>query len=211
MRVSKKDMSLYVVTTSEYLKEKTLAEECEEILKSGASFLQLREKNMPYKDLLELGKSIKNIANKYNVPFVINDNVKLALELDVDGVHVGQDDMDALEVRKLLDNKILGVSVQTLDQAIQAEKDGADYLGIGPIFTTNTKPDAEVLDIKEVQKIIEAVKIPTVLIGGIDDETIEEIKDINTDGVAVVSYIFASENKSYKTRKLRELSDEFFK
>jgi len=211
LKVNSKDMRLYVVTTRDFLKEKSLEEECEEILQSGATFLQLREKNIDDDEYLALAKKIKLIADKYKVPFVIDDNVNVAVKSGADGVHVGQEDMKASCVRELIgDNKILGVSVQTVEQAIKAEEDGADYLGIGPVFPTDTKPGVATVDLEIVKKIKEKVSIPILVIGGINDRSIYDVVKTNTDGVAVVSYIFASEDKKESTKRLRMLSDELF-
>ena len=211
LKVNKEDMRLYVVTTRDFLNDKSLEEECEEILQSGATFLQLREKNMEFEDYLSLAKKLKVIANKYNIPFVIDDNVEVAVKSGADGVHVGQKDMEAARARRIIGNdKILGVSVQTVEQAIKAEKDGADYLGVGPVFPTETKPGAATVDLDEVRRIKENVSIPILVIGGINDRSIYDVVKTNTDGVAVVSYIFASEDKKESTKKLRMLSDELF-
>lgn len=211
LKVNKEDMRLYVVTTRDFLNDKSLEEECEEILQSGATFLQLREKNMEFEDYLSLAKKLKVIANKYNIPFVIDDNVDVAVKSGADGVHVGQKDMEAARARRIIGNdKILGVSVQTVEQAIKAEKDGADYLGVGPVFPTETKPGAATVDLDEVRRIKENVSIPILVIGGIDDRSIYDVVKTNTDGVAVVSYIFGSEDKKESTKKLRMLSDELF-
>ena len=204
-------MKVYVVTTRDFLKERSLAEECEEVLKSGATFLQLREKHVDYDEYVRLGKELKPVVDKYDIPFVIDDNVEVALEVDADGVHVGQSDMKARKVReKIGPDKILGVSVQTVEQAIEAEKDGADYLGVGPVFETATKPGAELVSLEMVEKIADAISIPMLVIGGIDPNSIYKVKDTGTDGVAVVSYIFGNRDKGQATKRLREISDELF-
>lgn len=211
MKLNKESMRCYVVTTRDYLKDKSLEEECEIILKSGATFLQLREKNIEFDEYVNLAKRLKVVSQKYKIPFVIDDNVEVALKSDADGVHIGQEDMDVKKAREILGaDKILGVSAQTVKQAIKAEKDGADYLGVGPVFKTDTKPDAPIVDLEEVKKISQNVNIPILVIGGINLNTIEQVKDSGTDGVAVVSYIFNSSDKAKKTLELRKLSDELF-
>ena len=212
MKVNREDMRCYVVTTRDFLDGRSLKDDCEEILKSGATFLQLREKNIDFDEYVNLGFDLKEVAEKYNIPFVIDDNIEVAIKVDADGVHIGQSDIDVKTARKLIgEDKILGVSAQNVYQAIEAEKMGADYLGIGPVFPTKTKPNEKLIDLDEVRRISESVNIPILVIGGIDDESIYKVKNSNTDGVAVISYIFNSDTKSKNTRKLREISDELFK
>lgn len=212
MKVNREDMRCYVVTTRDFLDGRALKDDCEEILKNGATFLQLREKNIDFDEYVNLGFELKEVAKKYNIPFVIDDNIEVAIKVDADGVHIGQSDIDAKTARKLIgEDKILGVSAQNVYQAIEAEKMGADYLGIGPVFPTKTKPNEKLIDLDEVRRISESVNIPILVIGGIDDESIYKVKNSNTDGVAVISYIFNSDTKGKNTRKLREISDELFK
>ena len=171
------------------------------------TFLQLREKNLSEEEFLKEAKEIKALAKEYKVPFIINDNVDVAMKVDADGVHVGQDDKDAKEVRKIIGkNKILGVSAQTIKQAIKAEKDGADYIGVGAVFPTGTKKDAENLSIEILKKICQSVTIPVVAIGGITKENILKLKGSNIAGVALVSAIFASKDIKQDCQKLKELS-----
>ncbi|MBP2024763.1 thiamine phosphate synthase [Peptoniphilus stercorisuis] len=212
MKVNREDMRCYVVTTRDFLDGRALKDDCEEILKNGATFLQLREKNIDFDEYVNLGFELKEVAKKYNIPFVIDDNIEVAIKVDADGVHIGQSDIDAKTARKLIgEDKILGVSAQNVYQAIEAEKMGADYLGIGPVFPTKTKPNEKLIDLDEVRRISESVNIPILVIGGIDDESIYKVKNSNTDGVAVISYIFNSDTKGKNTRKLREISDELFR
>ena len=139
----KDDMLLYAITDRSWLKGRTVAEQVEDALKGGATFIQLREKELDYDSFLAEAFEVKALCKKYNVPFVINDNVDIAVACDADGVHVGQSDMEAGDVRaKLGDNKIIGVSVHTVEEAVKAQERGADYLGVGAVFTTSTKNDA---------------------------------------------------------------------
>ena len=164
----KESLLLYAVTDRSWTGEKTIFQQVEETLKGGTTFLQLREKNLSDEEFKSEAEEIKKICAEYKVPFVINDNVELAKEIDADGVHVGQDDMNACNVRQIIGNdKILGVSVQTVEQAILAEKQGADYLGVGAVFPTNSKSDAVEVPYDTLKAICTSVKIPVVAIGGI--------------------------------------------
>lgn len=213
MRYSKdelrKSMRLYAVTDSSWLAGRTLEEVVEEALAGGITFLQIREKDLPYEQFKEKARSLKAAAQKYHVPYVVNDNVELAKEIDADGVHIGQGDMSIEEVKKILgEDKIIGVSAQTVEQALLAESQGASYLGVGAVFATGTKPDASHVGIEGLRKICEAVSIPVVAIGGIHASNIPEMKGCGADGIAVVSAIFASDNIEKACRKLRALSGE---
>ena len=147
----------------------------------------------------------KELCRKYNVPFVINDNVDIALKMDADGVHVGQSDMEALDVRKLLGpDKIIGVSAQTVEQAVLAEKHGADYLGVGAVFQTNSKDDADFVSYDTLKAICEAVSIPVVAIGGITKDNIISLKDSGICGISVISAIFAEKDITAATKVLKE-------
>lgn len=212
MRCEKKDFLLYAVTDRSWLQGKTLYEQVEAALKGGASFVQLREKNLDEVHFLEEAKSIKELCGRYKVPFVINDNVKIAQAVDADGVHVGQSDMEAENVRTVLgEDKIIGVTAKTVEQAMAAEKHGADYLGVGAAFPTGSKADAGVIDHAMYQKISDAVSIPVIAIGGITAENIMELSGNGLSGVAVISAIFAQPDIEAAARKLRFLSQEMIK
>lgn len=211
MKVDKKDMLLYLVTDRRWLKEKTLPEVVKLAIENNVTFVQLREKNLDYEKFKELAIEIKKITDEYQIPFVINDNIKIAMEIDADGVHVGQKDLAAAKARQLLGHdKILGVSVNTVEQAIEAEKAGADYLGLGSIFSTKSKLDAAGIDMDEVNKITKAVSIPAVGIGGINSENIHLLKNSGLDGIAVISAILAQEDIGKAARNLYKLSKEVF-
>lgn len=211
--MDKKDLLLYAVTDRSWLKEgETLAEQVEKCLKGGATCVQLREKRLSKKEFLEEAKKIKKVCAKYHVPFLINDDVEIALEVDADGVHVGQSDMEAMDVRaKLGPNKIIGVTAKTVEQAVLAEKHGANYLGSGAVFGTSTKEDASKLDHKILKAICETVHIPVVAIGGITEENVEELAGNKVAGVAVVSAIFAKEDIEAATRELKMKTEKMVK
>ena len=209
MKVDKKDMLLYLVTDRTWLKDETLPEVVESIIKNNATFIQLREKNLDYESFKKLAIELKNITDKYQIPFVINDNIEIAMKIDADGVHVGQEDLIASKARKILGkDKILGVSVSNVEEAIEAEKAGADYLGAGSIFSTNTKLDAINMEREEIKKITKAVNIPVVGIGGINEGNIHLLKNTGLDGIAVISAILAQKDIEKATRNLYKLSKE---
>lgn len=202
----KESLLLYAVTDRSWTKEQTIFQQVEETLKGGTTFLQLREKNLSDEEFKSEAEEIKKICAEYKVPFVINDNVELAKEIDADGVHVGQDDMNASNVRQIIGNdKILGVSVQTVEQAILAEKQGADYLGVGAVFSTSTKSDAVEVPYEMLQKICSAVKIPVVAIGGINKSNVNQLAKSGICGIAVISAIFAEKNILEATKELKNI------
>lgn len=212
MNCDKKDLLLYAVTDRAWLHGETLYSQVEKALKGGATFMQLREKNLDEEHFLQEAVEIKELCKKYHVPFVINDNVDIAVKMDADGVHVGQSDMEAGDVRaKLGPDKIVGVSAQTVEQAVLAEKRGADYLGVGAVFSTGTKLDADDVSFETLKAICEAVSIPVVAIGGITKDNLTELKGSGIDGIAVVSAIFAQENIEEATKELRSRTEEMLK
>ncbi|HIX59151.1 MAG TPA: thiamine phosphate synthase [Candidatus Blautia gallistercoris] len=209
MNCDKKDLVLYAVTDRSWLRGETLYSQVEKALKGGATFMQLREKDLDEKTFLEEAVEIQKLCRKYQVPFVVNDNVEIALQMDADGVHVGQEDMEAGAVRaKLGPGKIIGVSAQTVEQAIQAEKNGADYLGVGAVFATGTKLDATDVSYDTLKAICSAVSIPVVAIGGITKDNLMELKGSGIDGIAVVSAIFAADDIEDAARQLRTRTEE---
>ena len=212
MNCDKKDLLLYAVTVRAWLRGETLYGQVEKALKGGATFMQLREKNLDEEHFLQEAVEIKELCKKYHVPFVINDNVDIAVKMDADGVHVGQSDMEAGDVRaKLGPDKIVGVSAQTVEQAVLAEKRGADYLGVGAVFSTGTKLDADDVSYETLKAICETVSIPVVAIGGITKDNLMELKGSGIDGIAVVSAIFAQENIEEATKELRSRTEEMLK
>ncbi len=212
MKIKRSSMRLYAVTDRAWLKEgQTLPQAVEEAIKGGATFIQLREKGTAYRDFKALALEIKDICSRYSVPFVINDDVALAKEVDADGVHVGQSDMEVKNARAVLGkDKIIGVSAATVDAALTAERRGADYIGVGAVFHTDTKSDAKSVSREEIRRITGAVTIPVVAIGGISKSNVKELKGLSLDGVAVVSAIFAQSDIYSAAKELKALSDEVF-
>ncbi|MBN2898857.1 MAG: thiamine phosphate synthase [Clostridia bacterium] len=211
MKFKNRDLNLYLVTDRSWLGARTLESDVECALKNGVSFLQLREKAVDDPTFLEYALSMKALAEKYRVPFVINDNVAIALESNADGVHIGQSDMPVAQVREKIGvNKILGVSVRTVAEALDAEEKGADYLGVGAVFSTSTKLDAADVTYEELTRICQAVAIPVVAIGGIHGGNVEQLKGSGIFGVAVVSAILAQKDISEATSTLSKLCQAIF-
>ena len=195
MNVDKKDLLLYAVTDRHWLNGRTLYSVVKESLDGGVTFLQLREKELDEVHFLEEAKELQQLCREYQVPFIVNDNVDIAISMDADGVHVGQSDMEAGDVRaKLGPDKIIGVSAQTVEQAVLAEKHGADYLGVGAVFPTGSKDDADDVSYETLKAICEAVSIPVIAIGGITQENVKELAGSGICGIAVISAIYAQQN-----------------
>lgn len=206
MKLDKKDLLLYGVTDRKWLDGRKLVDDVEKSLKGGVTILQLREKQLDDEEFLKEALEIKKICEKYKVPFIVNDNVEIAIKSNAHGIHVGQKDMVAKDVRKLIgENKILGVSAQTVEQALLAEKMGADYLGVGAIFSTDSKSDAESVDISTLKEICERVKIPVVAIGGICKDNISLLENSGIVGVAVISAIYGENNIEVATTQLKDI------
>lgn len=191
----KEKLKLYLVTDSDILKNRDFYKCIEDALKGGVTALQLREKNASGKEFLEKAIKLRELTKKHNTLFIINDRVDIAMLCDADGVHVGQSDIPVDKVRTLLGKeKIIGVSAHNIKEAKNAKDGGADYIGVGAMFNTNTKNDANIVTIGELKNIDENVDIPKVLIGGINLNNITTFKDINVDGYAIVSAILRSED-----------------
>ena len=207
MKCDKKDLLLYAVTGRAWLGGRTLAEQVEEALRGGATFVQLREKELAGEALLAEAREIQALCRRYRVPFVIDDDVALARQIDADGVHVGQSDMEAQKARALLGgDKILGVSAQTVEQAVLAEKNGADYLGVGAVFSTSTKLDACEVPLETLRAICAAVRIPVVAIGGIGAQNVAALAGTGIAGIAVVSALFAARDTRRAAEELSALA-----
>ena len=200
----RKSMLLYAVTDQRWLKEdETLLDVVKDVLKNGATCLQIREKDLKEEDFEAEAKKLQDICREYQVPYVVNDNVEIALHIDADGVHVGQSDIKGRDIRAMIgEDKILGISAGTVEEAIAAEKAGADYIGVGAVFGTSTKENARTMSVEYLKEIAGSVSIPVVAIGGISSENIMELAGSSVDGVAVVSAIFAAKDPGQATKEL---------
>lgn len=204
-----KSLLLYAITDRHWLNGKTLYSQVELALKGGATMIQIREKDLDENAFLKEAEQIQSLCAKYCVPFIVNDNVELAVKIGADGVHVGQNDMAAKDVRALIGkDKILGVSAHTVKQALEAQKCGADYLGTGAVFPTGSKDDAQVLGVQTLKEICSAVNIPVVAIGGISKDNILELKKSGIAGVSVISAIFAQNDIVAATAELKSLAEQ---
>ena len=206
----RKAMLLYAVTDQMWLKEgETLGDVVESVLQNGATFLQIREKDLAQDAFEAEAERLKTLCAQHGVPFVVNDSVEIALQCDADGVHVGQSDIKGRDIRAMIGpDKILGISAGTVKEAVAAEKAGADYIGVGAIFTTSTKKNARSMTMEQLKEIVSSVSIPVVAIGGISAENILQLRGSGVDGVAVVSAIFAADNPGKATADLLKLADE---
>lgn len=199
----RKSLALYAVTDRSFLKGRSLYEQVEEALAGHATMIQLREKNMDTDAFLASAREIKQLTDTYHVPLIINDNVMVAKLVNADGVHIGQDDMDVKEARALLgENKIIGVSAHNIEEALCAEKNGADYIGVGAVFGTSTKSNTTPVSYDQLTAICNAVSIPVVAIGGICEDNIEQLSGSGISGVAIVSGIFSAEDIEQQTKKM---------
>ena len=209
MNCRPEDMLVYAVTDRAWLKGESLKDQVEKALKGGVTFVQLREKNLDRRLFLEEAATIKELCDSFHVPFVINDDVEIALASGADGVHVGQKDMDVKEARRRLGpGKIIGVSCKTVEQAKRAEADGADYLGSGAVFGSTTKLNAKPMTKELLREITAAVDIPVVAIGGINADNAVTLKGTGIAGIAVVGAIFASADIKAAAKELAEICDK---
>ncbi|MBU5435599.1 thiamine phosphate synthase [Pseudoflavonifractor sp. MSJ-37] len=208
----RQSMLLYAVTDSSWLKPgETLPQVTEAVLANGATFLQIREKEMDHDAFLAEARALQAAAKRHHVPFVVNDAIDIALELDADGVHVGQSDIAGKDVRAMIGpDRILGISAGTVEEAVAAERSGADYIGVGAMFDTSTKAIQRTLSLEELRSICDAVSIPVVAIGGINARTILHLEGGGADGAAVVSAIFAQPDPGRATADLLALARRVF-
>ena len=203
------DYSLYLCTDRRLMTSPTIEASAESALRGGTTVIQLREKDCSSREFYELGLRVKKITERYNAPLIINDRVDIALAVGAAGVHVGQGDLPCKVVREIVGpDMIVGVSAATLDEAVQAEEDGADYLGVGAMYATATKTDTRPVSMEELLKIRAAVKIPIVVIGGINKQTLGNFKGTGVDGLAVVSAIVAQPNPEAAARELLRMWKE---
>lgn len=206
----RQSMRLYAVTDRMWLKPgERLAEVCRHVLENGATFLQIREKDLEAGAFEAEAQELKELCAQYHVPFVVNDSVEIAVAIDADGVHVGQSDIKGRDIRAMIgDGKILGISAGTVEEAIAAEQAGADYIGVGAVFGTSTKKDARNLSVEALREISEQVSIPVVAIGGINASNVMELAGSHVDGIAVVSAIFGAENPGETAKELLKLASQ---
>lgn len=208
MKCDKRHMLLYAVTDRAWVGRQTLYEQVEAALKGGATCVQLREKELDEAAFLQEAKDICALCRRYHIPFIVNDNVDIAIACGADGIHVGQEDMVAGEVRRQVgDAMILGVSVHTVEEALQAVRDGADYLGLGAVFPTSTKTDVDQMTNETLRDICSAVDVPIVAIGGINRDNLLNLAGSGVDGVALVSAVFSAEDIERNCRELRTLAE----
>lgn len=209
MKCDKRYMLLYGVTDRAWTGRQSLYEQAEAALKGGVTCIQLREKGLEMQAFLEEAIALKELCKRYNTPLIINDNVEIALTCQADGIHVGQEDLSPSQVRQLVGNQMMiGVSAHSVAEALEAEKNGADYLGVGAMFATSTKTDAKPLPFQTLQAICQAVSIPVVAIGGINKANILELSGSGADGVALVSAIFGAKDIEAECRELKNLAKQ---
>lgn len=202
-------LELYAVTDRHWLGNQTLFDQVKEALDGGATCIQLREKQLDEENFLKEAIEIQKLCKQYQVPFIVNDNVDIAKSMHADGIHVGQSDMEALDVRKELGKDvILGVSAQTVEQAKKAEAHGADYLGVGAVFPTGSKDDADDVSHETLKAICEAVSIPVIAIGGITQDNVKDLAGSGIVGIAVISAIFAQKDITQATKDLKQATEQ---
>lgn len=211
MKSDRENLLLYAVTDRRWLNGRALYDDVKKSLDGGVTFVQLREKNLDTETFLSEAIELQKLCKEYNVPFVINDNIDIAVQMNADGVHVGQKDMNVQDVRKILGNdKIIGVSAQTVEQALRAQSYGADYLGVGAMFPTGSKSDADAVSFETLRDICSSVSIPVIAIGGITPENVKKLKGSGICGVAVISAIYANKDITVAARNLKETVSSIF-
>lgn len=209
MKCGKKELQLYAITDRHWLNGRSLYEVVKESLDGGVTFLQLREKQLDEDHFLEEAKKLQGLCSEYNVPFIINDNVEIALAINADGVHIGQSDMEMKEAReKLGPDKIIGVSAHTKEEALLAQAQGADYLGVGAVFPTSSKDDAESVSYEILKEICDVVSIPVVAIGGITKDNLHQLSGSGISGISVISAIYAQPDIKEAARELKQCVQE---
>jgi len=207
------DYSLYLITDRSFLNGRSIASCISEAIEGGVTLIQVREKNISTREFFKVAKEVKEVTNKYNVPLIINDRIDIALAIDADGVHLGQSDMPIEMARKILGkDKIIGISAGSLSEALEAEKNGADYLGIGTVFFTGTKKDIEEpIGLDGLKEIVNNIKIPSVAIGGINKNNCEEVMSSGVNGISLISAILANDNIENSSRDLINIIHNYIK
>ncbi|USS40733.1 thiamine phosphate synthase [Thermococcus aggregans] len=201
----RKKLKLYVITDRRLKPE---VESVREALEGGATSIQLRIKNAPTREMIEIGKEIRKLTREYDALYFVDDRLDVVLATDADGVQLGPEDMPISLAKEIAPNLIIGASVYSLEEALKAEEEGADYLGAGSVFPTSTKKDAKVIGLEGLRKIVELVKIPVVAIGGITHENIREVLKTGVDGIAVISAIMGAEDVKRATEEMRKIIEE---
>lgn len=200
------DYTLYLVTDRQLMSCDSLTEAVEQAILGGCTMIQLREKELSSLEFYNQAVAVKQVTDKYHIPLIINDRIDIAMAVQATGVHIGQHDLPAAAVRKVIgENMLLGVSASSIAEAIQAQQDGADYLGVGARFPTGTKTDADSVSMEELQKIRAAVSLPIVVIGGINKGNAGRFKPMGIDGLAVVSAIIAQSDIKAAAAELKDL------
>ncbi len=204
----RKAMLLYGVTDRMWLKDgESLVSVCKDVLENGLTFLQIREKDLDKDTFEQEAQELKTLCAQYRVPFVVNDSVEIAMDIDADGVHVGQTDIKGRDIRAIIGpDKILGISAGTVEEAVAAEQAGADYIGVGAVFNTSTKKDARTMSIAQLTEIQKSVNIPVVAIGGISADNVMQLQGSGVDGIAVISAIFGAAQPGQATAHMLELT-----
>ena len=209
MKCDKRMMRLYAITDRAWVGRQTLSEQVEAAIRGGATCVQLREKQLPEAELLDEAREIAALCRRYGVPFFVNDNVDVAIACGADGVHVGQDDMAASDVRRRVGGRMMiGVSAHSVEEAVTAVKNGADCLGVGAVFATSTKTNVSAMPRETLRAICRAVDVPVVAIGGISRANLPLLAGTGVDGVALVSAIFSAPDIEAECRVLRAMSEE---
>lgn len=212
LKLDSKSLLLYAITERAWLKGKTVAEAVEEAILGGATFIQLREKNLSYEEFLKTAIDVKAVTDKYNIPFIINDNVDIAVKVDADGAHIGQSDEEIKTARKKLGaDKIIGLSAGTVEEAVKAEQSGTDYIGVGAVFNTSTKLDADTVSFETLKEICKTVNIPVVAIGGISKNNALQLAGTGIEGICAVSAIFAQDDIKVAAAELLKLAKQIIK
>lgn len=198
------DYGLYLITDRSFLKGRSLKNVVEEAILGGVTLIQVREKNISTREFYNVALEVKEVTKYYKVPIIINDRIDIAQAIDADGVHLGQSDMHIKIARKILgEEKIIGISAGNVKEAVDAERDGADYLGIGAIFYTGTKKDIETpIGIKGLKEVCNSVKIPSVAIGGINETNFKEVLSTGTNGISVISAILGKDDIRQASKNL---------
>lgn len=204
------DYSLYLVTDRDILHGRDLVKSIEDSILGGTTLVQLREKDVSTREFYNIAVKVKELTHKYNIPLIINDRMDIALSVDAEGLHIGQSDMPLKIARKILgEDKIIGVSTSTVEEAVEAEKDGADYIGVGALFSTTTKKDAKSVTLDELKNIKRSVNIPIVGIGGINMNNVESVMETGIDGVAIVSAILGQKDIKKVSKEFKEKVKKF--